>query len=113
MEIYSQKYLIVTAIYSILFFTFGGIMGTLVENIFPEFDENKSEFRLYVEIVSQLFCIVIAYTVFRFTIMNILNKHLVNENVLQYDKYSSFLIAPILFTLQPSLQEKIKKVFDF
>ena len=113
MNLFSLKYFTATAIYSILFFTFGGIIGTLCEHLFPEFDESKSEFRLYIEIIIQLFVIVILYTSFRFTVMNILNKFFLKENVIKYDKFSAFLIAPPLFILQPTIQDKIKKVFDF
>jgi hypothetical protein len=117
-QIFYPKYALFIIFYSCIFVTIGVLFAKMLDDIFPKFDENKnknkntikSKILLYIEVLIQISTIALITYIFREYISHFIESiDYVKKNIYgSPDKFAALIIAPTMFSVQPSLINKIK-----
>tara|TARA_B100000676_G_C17805237_1_gene694397 strand:- start:7 stop:387 length:381 start_codon:yes stop_codon:yes gene_type:complete len=113
-QVFYPKYALFIVMYACIFVSIGVFFAKIIDSVFPKFDEKetpkKNKMIIYLEVLSQISAIAIATYIFReyvhFFIQSIdyFKKHSYGSP----DKFAALIIAPTMFSVQPSLINKIK-----
>jgi hypothetical protein len=112
-QVLYPKYATFIVIYACIFVTTGVLFARLLEKLFPKFDEKnktkKHKSIIFIEILLQISSIAVITYIFReytnyfIESIDFFKKHTYGSP----DKFAALIIAPTMFTVQPSLIKKI------
>ena len=116
-QIIYPKYAGFIVLYASIFLIIGINAANVLEKIFPKFDETKkkSTFIIYIEVLLQISSIAIITYIFREVTSNLIEsvpmfkKHMYGSP----DKFAALVIAPTMFSVQPSLISKIEYLANY
>lgn len=116
-QVFYPKYAAFIVLYAVIFVTIGVTSAKLLDSIFPSFDEKnpKHKLVLYLEVLLQISAIAIITYIFReYTNYFIQSIDFIKRNSYgSPDKFAALIIAPTMFSVQPSLIKKIKYLVNF
>ena len=113
-QIIYPKYALFIVLYACVFLTIGVLSAKVLDNIFPKFDPKKKNHKhkliLFLEVLLQVSAIAIITYVFREYVSKMVEsiKYLNQFLHGSPDKFAALIIAPTMFTVQPSLTDKIE-----
>lgn len=115
-QVFYPKYAVFIVVYACIFVTIGVIFAKIIDSGFPKFDANSMEnlkrnkFLLYLEVLAQISAIAIATYIFREYVHYFIQSiDFIKRNSFgSPDKFAALIIAPTMFSVQPSLINKIK-----
>ena len=113
-QVLYPKYAGFIVLYACIFVTIGVFSARVLDSLFPEFDEEtktqKHKFLIFLEVLAQISSIAIITYIFReytnYFVQSI--KFLKKHSYGSPDKFAALIIAPTMFSVQPSLINKIK-----
>ena len=99
--------------YACIFITIGVLFAKIIDSIFPSFneiDKKKSKIIIYIEVLAQISAIALATYIFREYVHYFIESidFFKNNTYGSPDKLAALIIAPTMFSVQPSLISKIK-----
>ena len=116
-QIIYPKYAVFIVVYAICFLFVGTSIARGLDKLFPRFNRDKkkekSKARYVGEITLQITLIVLGTYFFREIIDHIF-KSIKAIKVHMYgnpDRFAAIIIAPVMFTVQPNLTDKIEYVW--
>jgi hypothetical protein len=115
-QVFYPKYAFFIVFYACIFVTIGVLFAKIIDSIFPKFDPTsqdnlkKNKFVLYLEVLAQISAIAITTYIFREYVNYFIQSfEFFNRNTYgSPDKFAALIIAPTMFSVQPSLINKIK-----
>ena len=110
LKIYSN-YALIIMLYTIIFIPITITTGQILNNLFPKFDGNtkyKNKVVIYTEITLQILSIVIITYFYREIIDYFMLYIFKIKKYGTPEKYASLILAPVIFSSQPSLINKIR-----
>ena len=117
-QVIYPKYTGLIFLTSVLFLVTGVSIAKVFENVFPKFedkkgDKNLKKARLLVEVSIQIGAIAMITYIFREVITKLIKKVLGEKNVFgSPDKYAIIIVAPTMFSQQPTLIKKINYIWN-
>lgn len=113
-QVFYPKYALFIILYACVFVSIGVFFAKIIDSVFPKFDDKetpkKYKIVIYIEVLAQISAIAIATYIFReyvhYFIQSI--KFLEKHSYGSPDKFAALIIAPTMFSVQPSLINKIK-----
>ena len=118
-QVIYPKYTALIFLTSVLFLVVGVTIAKGFENIFPKFKTDKKEkkmtkkLRLFVEVAIQIGAIAMITYIFREIIVKLIKKVFGKKNVFgSPDKYAIIIVAPTMFSQQPTLIKKINYIWN-
>ena len=116
-QIIYPKYAVFIVVYAICFLFVGTSIARGLDKLFPKFNRNrkkeKSKARYLAEIILQIILIVLGTYLFR-EIIDYMFKSVEAIQVHMYgnpDRFAAIIIAPVMFTVQQNLTDKIEYVW--
>lgn len=115
-QIFYPKYAFFICFYACIFVSIGVIFAKIIDSIFPKFDSNlqedlkRNKFILYLEVLAQISAIAIITYIFREYVHHFIQSidFFKRNSYGSPDKFAALIIAPTMFSVQPSLINKIK-----
>lgn len=115
-QVFYPKYAVFIVFYACIFVTIGVLFAKIIDSLFPKFDANsidnlkRNKFVLYLEVLAQISAIAIVTYIFREYVHYFIQSiDIVKRNSYgSPDKFAALIIAPTMFSVQPSLINKIK-----
>ena len=118
-QVIYPKYTALIFLTSVLFLVVGVTIAKGFENIFPKFKTEKNEnkmtkkMRLFVEVAIQIGAIAMITYIFREVIVKTIKMVFGKKNVIgSPDKYAIIIVAPTMFSQQPTLIKKINYIWN-
>ena len=115
-QVFYPKYAFFIVFYACIFVSIGVLFAKIIDSVFPKFDpisqENtkRNKFILYLEVLAQISAIAIATYIFREYVHYFIQSFdfFSRNSYGSPDKFAALIIAPTMFSVQPSLINKIK-----
>ena len=115
-QVFYPKYAFFIVFYACIFVSIGVLFAKIIDSIFPKFDSNlqedleRNKFILYLEVLAQISAIAIATYIFREYVHHFIQSidFFKRNSYGSPDKFAALIIAPTMFSVQPSLINKIK-----